>query len=224
VDRRGKHLIFHLTDYLLMVHLRMEGKFFIHQQPPLKEKHEHVRFHLKSGRTLSYHDVRTFGTFHLYPHQPYTTLPPLLKAGLEPFDDGFNGPYLKAKLTQRSMPIKAALLDQTVLLGLGNIYADEVLFKSRIHPLKKASKLTNKSYQALADASLEILTQAIKAGGTLIRTYHNTLGVDGLFQLQLKVHTKYQQPCPVCHTPIEKLKVSGRSTYFCPICQARSNA
>ena len=222
IDRRGKHLIIVLDDQLLMVHLRMEGKFFLSPAPSTKMKHEHLRFHLKSGRILSYHDVRTFGTFHLYPKQPYKALPPLLKAGLEPFDEDFNGAYLKSKLSLRSIPLKAALLDQTVLLGLGNIYADEVLFEAGLHPLKKASALTLKSYDALASASIKILDKAIQAGGTLIRTYHNTLGVDGLFQLQLKVHTKQGQPCQTCHTLIEKIKVSGRSTYFCPTCQLRS--
>lgn len=222
VHRRGKHLIIVLNDYHLLIHLRMEGKFFLSETIPEKMKHEHLRFHLKSGRTLSYHDVRTFGTFHLYSKRPYQDLPPLLKAGLEPFDEGFDGTYLKAKLKFRKAPIKAALLDQTILLGLGNIYADEVLFEAGLHPLKKASSLTLASYQALADASVNILQKAVEAGGTLIRTYHNTLGVDGLFQQQLKVHTKVNQPCLTCHTIIERIKVSGRSTYFCPSCQARS--
>lgn len=222
VDRRGKHLILVLNDDLLMVHLRMEGKFFLSESPLEKMKHEHLRFYFKSGRVLSYHDVRTFGTFHLYSKRPYHQLPPLLKAGLEPFDKGFDGTYLKSKLKHKKTPLKAALLDQTVLLGLGNIYADEVLFEAGLHPLKKSSSLTLNAYQALAQASIDILNKAIAAGGTLIRTYHNTLGVDGLFQQQLKVHTKVNEPCQICNTVIQRIKVSGRSTYYCPTCQARS--
>lgn len=221
LHRRGKHLIIVLKDYLMMVHLRMEGKFFIDEKSEPKKKHEHLRFYLKSGRVLTYQDVRTFGTFHLYPHQPYETLPPLLKAGLEPFDEAFNAIYLKSKLTTKTTAIKASLLDQTVLLGLGNIYADEVLFSAKVHPLKPSNKITYKKAEALADASKVILEKAIKAGGTLIRTYHNTLGVDGLFHLQLNVHTKVNEPCPNCQTPIKKIRVSGRSTYFCPTCQKR---
>jgi formamidopyrimidine-DNA glycosylase len=221
LDRRGKHLIIVLDDYVLMVHLRMEGKFFLYHQSEPKKKHEHLRFYLKSGRILTYEDVRTFGTFHLYPHQPYETLPPLLKAGLEPFDEAFNAAYLHKKLNAKTTAIKASLLDQTVLLGLGNIYADEVLFAAKVHPLKPSNKVSFKKVEALAEASKEILEKAIEAGGTLIRTYHNTLGVDGLFQLQLKVHTKVFEPCLLCQTPIRKIKVSGRSTYYCPTCQKR---
>lgn len=223
VDRRGKHLIVVFNQHLLIIHLRMEGKFFLHPAPLPKMKHEHLRFYLQSGRVLSYHDVRTFGTFHLYPQQPYNELPPLLKAGLEPFDEAFSGAYLKNKLKFRQAPIKAVLLDQSVLLGLGNIYADEVLFAAKLHPLKKASRLSRRSYDALADAAIDILEKAMAAGGTLIRTYHNTLGVDGLFQQQLKVHTKEHQPCQTCQTIIQRIKVSGRSTYFCPNCQKRSH-
>jgi formamidopyrimidine-DNA glycosylase len=221
VHRRGKHLIVELSDHLLMVHLRMEGKFFITPTPQEKNKHEHLRFYLKSGRVLTYEDVRTFGTFHLYDKVAFTTLPPLLKAGLEPFDEGFNGTYLKAQFKLRKSPIKAALLDQTVLLGLGNIYADEVLFKAKVHPLTKASKITLKKAQALAEASQLILAEAVKAGGTMIRTYHNSLGIDGLFQQQLKVHTKEHEPCETCQSLIQRIKVSGRSTYYCPTCQMR---
>jgi formamidopyrimidine-DNA glycosylase len=221
VHRRGKHLIVELSNHLLMIHLRMEGKFFITPEPHAKNKHEHLRFYLKSGRVLTYEDVRTFGTFHLYDKGDFNTLPPLLKAGLEPFDEGFDGTYLKTKFKLRSTPIKAALLDQTVLLGLGNIYADEVLFRAKVHPLKKASTITLKKAAALAEASKFILAEAVKAGGTMIRTYHNSMGIDGLFQQQLKVHTKEKEPCETCQTLIKRIKVSGRSTYYCPTCQVR---
>lgn len=220
LSRRGKHLIWHLDEDVLISHLRMEGKFYIVEEDVPQMSHEHVRILFTSGRQLIYHDVRTFGTFDLFAKpEDIKTLKPLADLGLEPWDEGFNGAYLKTQLERRHGPIKPVLLDQTVVLGLGNIYADEVLFCAGIHPKRAASKISLKRLNTLATCIHDILSKAIRMGGTTIRTYENSLGIDGMFQNELYVHTLENEPCRICDTPIKRIKLSGRSTYYCQTCQ-----
>lgn len=220
LSRRGKHLIWDLDDWVMISHLRMEGKFLIAEENVPKMPHEHVRIQLTRGRHVIYHDVRTFGTFDLFAKPvDLKTLPPLKDLGLEPWDDGFSAEYLKDKMRSRTGPIKSVLLDQSIILGLGNIYADEVLFCAKIHPLTKAHKISLKRLKVLADCVKNILTRAVELGGTTIRTYENTLGIDGLFQNELYVHTLENEPCRICETPIRRIKIGGRSTYYCKSCQ-----
>lgn len=219
IQRRGKYLLFILDDYILISHLRMEGKYYIEPIGTPTMKHEHVRFDLENGKALIYHDVRTFGTFELVPKTKLNAIKPLQKLGFEPFDEGFNARYLKNALNHRKAPIKSVLLDQTVILGLGNIYADEVLFCAKISPMKNASKIGLQRLHKICECSKSILKEAIQQGGTTIRTYHNVLGIDGLFQTSLNVHLKEKEPCTRCHTPIKRIKINGRSTYYCPSCQ-----
>ncbi len=219
--RRGKHLLFVLDHYVLISHLRMEGKYYIEPQDAPKRKHEHVTIYLHDGRKLVYDDVRNFGTFHLRtPDQLFTT-PPLLALGLEPHDEGFDAPYLKAKLKRRQQAIKTVLLDQHVILGLGNIYVDEVLFCAGIHPEKKAHLLGLNKVQKLVTCSQRVLAKAVALGGSSIRSYTSSLGVTGRFQNELNVHTKKDYPCKACLTPIKKIVVGGRGTYYCPTCQTK---
>ncbi len=220
LTRRGKHLIWHFPNCLMISHLRMEGKFFVSEESLPKMPHEHVRIQFTSGRVLIYQDVRTFGTFDLYDKPAeLSTLKPLKDLGLEPFDAGFSGAYLHDQFNTRKGPIKPVLLDQTIILGLGNIYADEVLFCAGIHPTRKANKISLKRLNNLADCAKNVLKKAIELGGTTIRTYENSLGIDGLFQNELYVHTLENEPCRVCQTPIRRIKLSGRSTYYCKNCQ-----
>lgn len=220
LSRRGKHLIWHLDTDVMISHLRMEGKFYIVEEDVPQMPHEHVRILFTSGRQLIYHDVRTFGTFDLFAKPAdLTTLKPLKDLGLEPWDEGFNGAYLKRQLESRHGPIKPVLLDQTIILGLGNIYADEVLFCAGIHPKRRASNISLKRLNILANCANDILFKAIQMGGTTIRTYENSLGIDGMFQNELYVHTLETEPCRICATPIRRIKLSGRSTYYCPTCQ-----
>lgn len=219
IKRRGKYLLFILDHFILISHLRMEGKYYVEPSNTEKMKHEYVRFDLDNQTSLIYHDVRTFGTFELTLKTEIKAIEPLLKLGLEPFDEGFNGAYLKSRFLTRNAPIKSVLLDQKVILGLGNIYADEVLYCAKISPTKKASNISLKRLNVLSTCIQEIITKAIKQGGTTIRTYHNVLGIDGLFQTSLKVHLKENQPCLTCEKSIKRIKINGRSTYFCPSCQ-----
>ncbi len=220
VERFGKYLFFVFDDEQILVsHLRMEGKFYYQAEAEPMDKHVHVVFTLDNGMQLRYHDVRKFGTMELTNRHSLWQLPSLRKLGCEPFQEQATATYLFEKFQRTQRPIKSVLLDQHVLVGLGNIYVDEVLFRAKIHPLTPAKKLTKSQAEKILDASVAVLEKAIALGGTTIRTYQSTLGVDGRFQNELQVHTKLGEPCPVCGTPIEKMKVGGRGTYYCPVCQ-----
>ena len=220
ITRRGKHLIFHLDDYLVISHLRMEGKYFDRLVGDEPTKHVHVIWKFTNGKALWYDDVRKFGTFHLYPKDTDLEQTSQFKIlGLEPFDPGLTYSYLTEKLAHKKKPIKSLLLDQTVFTGLGNIYVDEVLFRSRVHPLTISSKLTKKERENVIKYTQEVLSRAIALKGTTIKTFASEHGVAGTFQNELKVHTKKGEPCPVCGTIIEKIKVGGRGTYYCKKCQ-----
>lgn len=219
IQRRGKHLIFVLDDGYVLSHLRMEGKYYFTDESIPKMVHEHVRIHFTSGAALIYHDVRTFGTFDYFTKRPFEEIPLLKPLGKEPFDDGFDGAYLKAKFQAKKGPIKPVLLDQTIILGLGNIYADEVLFCAGIHPKRAASNISLKRLETLAQCTKDILKNAVRLGGTTIRTYESTFGIDGMFQNELYVHTLEHEPCRICGTQIKRIKLAGRSTYYCVNCQ-----
>jgi formamidopyrimidine-DNA glycosylase len=139
--------------------------------------------------------------------------------GLEPFSETLTAAYLKEMLQGKKKPIKSLLLDQTIFTGLGNIYVDEVLFRAKIHPLTQSSKLSEKELENVVKYTQEILKRAIELKGTTIKTFSSEHGVSGLFQNELRVHTRKGEPCPGCKTLIEKIKVGGRGTYFCPCCQ-----
>ncbi|MCL1949902.1 MAG: DNA-formamidopyrimidine glycosylase [Turicibacter sp.] len=220
ITRRGKHLIFHFPDFYMISHLRMEGKYFFHEKEPERGKHTHVTFQLASGESLHYDDVRKFGTFHLYPKNTDLEATSQFKVlGLEPFDPKFTFKYFTEKIQHKKKPIKSLLLDQSVVTGLGNIYVDEVLFRSRVHPLKMSANLTHKQRTDVVNYTKEVLSRAIELKGTTIKTFASEHGVAGTFQNELKVHTKKGEPCPMCGTVIEKIKVGGRGTYLCPRCQ-----
>lgn len=220
LTRRGKHLIWQLDHDVLISHLRMEGKFYLVHEDVPQMPHEHVRIQFTSGDSLIYHDVRTFGTFDLYPTPPdIMTLKPLRDLGLEPWDEGFDGAYLRSRFHGKTGPIKPVLLDQSIVLGLGNIYADEVLFCAGIHPKRKAKNISQKRLDTLARCIHDVLSKAVEMGGTTIRTYENAQGIDGMFQNELYVHTLEAEPCRICHRPIRRIKLAGRSTYYCQTCQ-----
>jgi len=216
--RMGKYLIFELDKDVMIIHLRMEGKFYI--KTPIEPilKHEHVIFHLTSGRELRYHDVRKFGTITLQPKTDYLEMHPLNKLAPEPKDQNLMTFF--QKLQKKKIEIKASLLDQHIISGLGNIYVDETLFLAKIHPQRLSYTLTIEEADCILKAAIKVLDKAVLLGGTTIRSYTSSLGVHGRFQNELNVHTKKGEPCPVCGTPILKMKVKGRGTYVCPNCQA----
>ncbi len=216
IKRYGKWLVFETTNYFLVSHLRMEGKYYYSSEFNL-DKHEHVIFSLSNGYYLRYKDVRKFGVMFLVEKNKLFTDTPLKDLGLEPFDKKIDVNYLKSHFKSKRLPIKTVLLDQSILSGLGNIYADEVLFKSHISPFKKANLITDQECLNIINNSRIILSDAIKYGGTTIRSYTSSLGVTGSYQDYLLVHTK--KICKVCNSPITISKIGGRSTYYCKTCQ-----
>lgn len=219
IKRRGKWLIFETEHYYLLSHLRMEGKYFIKDKQEIKDKHEHVIFTFIDDTTLRYADTRKFGRMNLILKTEIDNTECIKKQGLEPGDKKLTADYLLKKFAKKQLPIKTVLLDQTIISGLGNIYANEVLFAAGINPLTKACNLTKEDCERIVKSAEEIIKEAINMGGTTIRSYTSSLGVTGKFQQNLKVHKREKEKCLVCGTAIENIKVGGRSTYFCPNCQ-----
>ena len=218
-DRRGKYLILGLDDRTLAVHLRMEGKFYV--QPPCEplSRHVHVIFDLDDGTQLRYHDTRKFGRMELLEANPDLTH--FHQLGPDPFDEAFNEEYCRCVLKKKRIAIKTCLLDQSFVAGIGNIYANEICFALRTDPRRRCDQLTRSQIRALPQVTRELLSRAIEAGGSTIRSYTSSLGVTGLFQLQVKVHGRQGEPCPLCGRPIVKIMVGQRGTYFCPHCQKK---
>lgn len=216
---RGKWIVIELdTDYLL-VHLRMEGKFFYREINSPLEKHHHVVFTIDNSEELHFQDVRKFGRMKLIPKEKINDMPPFTELGLEPWDKNLTVDYLKEHLKNKKIPIKTALLDQSIITGIGNIYDDEILFLSHINPLTPANQVSSNKLNLIIENTIITLDKAISEGGTTIRNYTSEEGVTGLFQNHLYVHTKAGKPCPNCGTTILKIKVNGRGTYYCPKCQ-----
>jgi len=217
ITRRGKFLIFDLDDFYLISHLRMEGKYFIKEPSEKITKHDHVIFTLNNQEQLRYNDTRKFGKMHLV-KKDELNLTPISKLGLEPWDQKLTNEYLKEKLNKKKA-IKTLLLDQSIITGIGNIYADEILFLSKINPELPGNKLTDKNLKDIIENTKIILEKAISLGGTTIHTYTAVDGITGRFQQELLVHGKKDEPCPNCHNKIIKIVVNTRGTYYCPNCQ-----
>lgn len=219
IKRRGKWLLFELTDYYLLSHLRMEGKYFIRDFDSEKMKHELVNFIFTDGSSLRYHDTRKFGKMHLVKKEDLLDCKPFLELGLEPWSEELTVSYLKEKYRNKRVPIKTVLLDQSIITGIGNIYADEILFLCKISPLRKCLELRDEDLEHIIIYTREVLEKAILLGGTTIRSYTSSEGVHGLFQNELLVHGK--EVCPVCGNSILKIRVGGRGTYYCSLCQRK---
>ncbi|RFU67745.1 DNA-formamidopyrimidine glycosylase [Bacillus sp. V59.32b] len=219
IGRRGKFLIFYLDHYAMVSHLRMEGKYgvFAHEEP--YDKHTHVIFSFTDGTELRYRDVRKFGTMHLFAKGEEQTNLPLLHLGPEPMSEEFTVKHLTEKLSKTNRKIKPVLLDQTVVVGIGNIYVDEALFRSGIHPERIATSLTSAEIKSLHKEIIDTLSEAVEKGGSTIRSYVNSQGQIGMFQLELLVYGRKGEECKRCGTPLEKQVVGGRGTTFCPSCQ-----
>lgn len=219
VQRRGKYLIFLFEEAVVISHLRMEGKYLLFKDKVPDNKHFHVFFHFTDGSTLVYQDVRKFGTFNLLVQDELTDFFRQKKIGPEPTSELFQLKAFQAALQSSSKKIKPYLLEQTVVAGLGNIYVDEALWAAQVHPLRLSSSLTSAEMKQLHKGIIALMAFAIEKGGSTIRTYQNTMGMDGHMQNYLKVYGQTDHPCPRCGTPIEKIKVGGRGTHFCPKCQ-----
>lgn len=219
VYRRGKFLIFHLDEDSLVSHLRMEGKYGLYSKADPIDKHTHVIFTFTDGTELRYRDVRKFGTMHVYPKGTEENNAPLRTLGVEPLTDSLTPGLLKKLFAKTKRSIKAVLLDQTMIAGLGNIYVDEVLFQAKIHPETPANELTLNRLKKLKTAITDILSEAVKHGGSTIRSYTNSMGEAGGFQLKLFVYGRKSEPCRICGSEIERMVVAGRGTHVCKSCQ-----
>lgn len=217
--RRGKYLIFELTDGLLISHLRMEGKYLLFSKGETFDKHCHAFFHLSDGQILVYHDVRKFGTMEYLAKAEQDSYFASKKLGPEPTEQDFILTDFVLALAKSKKKIKPHLLDQTLVAGLGNIYVDEVLWAAGIFPERLSASLTGAEVERLHREIIRILQLGIDKGGSSIRTYKNALGMAGSMQDYLQVYGKEGQPCPLCGSLIEKIKVQGRGTHFCPQCQ-----
>lgn len=220
-ERRGKYMLFGLDDpFTLIVHLRMTGKLQVVPADTPRDKHTHVILDLDDGRSLHYRDPRKFGRLWLTgaPDQV------LARLGPEPLGEGFTSEGLARKVGGRQASIKALLLDQSIVAGVGNIYADEALFKARIHPARLGGSLAAAEVAGLHAGIREVLTLAItlngsSLGGSALQNYVRPNGMPGGFQDQHKVFRRTGQPCFVCGQPIQRIILAQRSTHFCPGCQ-----
>ncbi|WP_280769883.1 DNA-formamidopyrimidine glycosylase [Salipaludibacillus daqingensis] len=219
ISRRGKFLVFKLDDYALISHLRMEGRYGVFQKEEDEQPHTHVRFRFNSGKELRYGDVRKFGTMHLFPIGEEMMRLPLSQLGPEPLADTFTVDVLRKRLERTSRALKAALLDQTVLVGLGNIYVDEALFDAGLHPERQANLLKNEELVKLHDSIVKTLNEAVELGGSSIKSYVNGQGEMGMFQQRLHVYGRKGLPCHTCGSEIKRTVVGGRGTHTCPACQ-----
>ncbi len=216
LKRRGKFLLFHLSqDLFLLFHFRLTGQLIYTQNGP-EPPYTHLRFDLENGK-LFYADLRQFGTIEALRKDELLHHPSLLKLGREPFD--LTAEEFYSLLKGRRRKLKALLLDQSVIAGLGNIYVDETLFRAGLHPAREASSLSFKEASNLHQIICEVLQEAIATGGSSVRNYVDGEGKNGRFQEQHLVYGKRGKPCPRCGTLISYTTIASRGTHFCPVCQ-----
>jgi formamidopyrimidine-DNA glycosylase len=220
VERRAKYILIGLSDAnVLVVHLGMTGQFVIGAKPNAIGPHDHVVITLDDQRVLRFNDARRFGLMDIVPAAGLTTHKRFKGIGPEPLTKDFNGTVLESAFKGRKGPIKAALLDQRNLAGIGNIYACEALYRARISPRRRTGTVTRERAALLATAIREVLEKAVAAGGSSARDYVNADGEQGYFQTEWVVYDQEGKPCPSCRAPIRRIVQSGRSTFYCSKCQ-----
>lgn len=220
LKRRGKYLLIHLTDeYVIVIHLRMTGRLLYTKNYEVITKHTHLIFCLDNNFHLRFVDIRKFGTIYLLKETELDTIKGLANLGLEPLSKNFNLEFLTEKLSKRSKKIKQLLLDQDIVAGIGNIYADEILFESKILPDRQANSLKEGEIESLFHSIVKVIREAIDHRGTSFRDYVDGDGEQGEYQKYLKVYQKTEQPCCRCQCKIKREKIAGRSSHFCPGCQ-----
>jgi len=218
VDRRSKYLLFRLGDDTLIVHMGMTGSLRIFTAVPPREPHDHIDLEFGNGVVLRYRDPRRFGAM-LW--SPGSSTPHRLLAGLgvEPFAPEFTGEYLHRATRNRRAAVKLALMDSHLVVGVGNIYANESLFRAGIRPSRAAGRVSRAEYARLVDSVRDTLNEAIAKGGSTLRDYVDSSGEPGYFQLDYNVYGREREPCRVCGAPIRSLRLGGRATSYCPRCQ-----
>ena len=217
VGRRAKYLLIRLERGTLIIHLGMSGHLRVVREAQPPKTHDHIDLVLDDGHRLRFNDPRRFGSVH-YSEAPEEH-PLLRRLGPEPLGDGFDGDWLAAKFHGRRAPVKAALMNAGVVVGVGNIYASEALFRAGIHPLRRAGRIAPRRLEGLAAAVKGVLREAIEAGGTTLRDFYGGDGQPGYFRSRLDVYGRGGQPCTRCGTPITQRVIAQRSSFYCKRCQ-----
>lgn len=216
LSRRGKYLLLHLTRGILIIHLGMSGRLSILSPNIAPQKHDHVDVILSNQALLRFTDPRRFGAF-LWTD---TLAHPLLAhLGVEPLTQDFSGAYLFARAQKKTLPVKTFIMDQKIVVGVGNIYANEALFLAGIHPQAVTKNISIERYCALVKIIKQVLRRAITQGGTTLKDFLNSEGKPGYFSQQLHVYGRAQLPCTRCQTLLEAVMLGQRNTVFCPHCQ-----
>jgi len=219
LGRRGKYLLIHLQrEWTLVAHMRMTGRLYYFPEAHAANKHTHAVFELDRGE-LHFMDTRKFGRIQAVPNAWLGEVPALRRLGPEPLDESFTPEVLGQRLHAKKVKLKAALLDQAVIAGLGNIYADEALFAAGLHPEKPAAALNGTELVKLHGAIQSVLQAGIDSRGTSFRDYRDANGEMGSFQARLNVYGRAGEPCRKCGRALAKLRLGGRTTVFCPECQ-----
>lgn len=218
LTRRGKYILLHTDAGIGLIHLGMSGSLRIVDADVAPRKHDHFDLVLASGKVVRYHDPRRFGAFLWADGDPLQHA--LLRdLGPEPLSDMFDGDYLFAQSRQRTVSVKVFIMNAHIVVGVGNIYANEALFSAGIDPRCAAGSISRERYVQLAQAIRQILTYAIECGGTTLRDFVREDGTPGYFKLELKVYGCTGQACAGCQNPIIQITQGQRSTWFCPVCQ-----
>lgn len=218
VGRRAKYVLIRFDTGTLILHLGMSGSLRILNGDVPATLHDHWDIHLDSGMVLRFHDPRRFGSAHWTERDPLEHRL-LAKLAPEPLSGAFDGEYLYRGTRNRTVAIKQLLMNSQVVVGVGNIYASEALFRAGVSPRRTARRITRAQAAALAQAIKNVLAQAIETGGTTLRDYVNAHGLPGYFRQQLFVYEREGQPCRKCKTPVKRLAQGQRSTYWCATCQ-----
>lgn len=221
VERRAKYIIITLDDdSIVIAHLGMSGKMVVHQNFQNKrEKHDHAVFQFEDGMEMVFNDTRRFGLITFSDVANLNSHKLIANLGLEPLEDRFDGEALYEILQRKSIPIKSSIMDASLVVGVGNIYACEALFRSNIDPLKKSNKLSKEQCVILAGNIKTVLNEAILSGGSTLRDYVQSSGSTGYFQHNFQVYGRDGESCNICKNKIKRIKQSGRSTFYCDNCQ-----
>ncbi|MGD9946849.1 MAG: bifunctional DNA-formamidopyrimidine glycosylase/DNA-(apurinic or apyrimidinic site) lyase [Desulfobulbus sp.] len=222
VDRRAKYLLVRMVSgAIIVIHLGMTGKLGIIAAGIPRHKHDHLILSLDNDLEVRFNDCRRFGSIAVWPAEDAASRETAFskEEGLEPFGSDFTANNLFELARTRRIPVKSFLMNSKIIAGVGNIYANEILFATGINPLQVVHRITLQEWQRIVEAGRRILQQAIDAGGSTISDFLGTSGHPGYFQLQLQVYGRKGQACLHCATPISKTEVSGRATYYCPNCQ-----
>ena len=220
VDRRAKFLLITMDNgAILIIHLGMTGRLGIFPADSPRAKHDHLRLQLDNTMQLRFNDIRRFGFIQVLEPGCDINKTVLANLGPEPLGQNFTPKHLQKNAAGKSRPLKNFLMDNRIVVGIGNIYACEILFYACLKPTKKVSSLTSREWDRIVESSRYVLQKAIESGGTTISDFVNESGKSGYFQLKLQVYGRQKKPCNICSAPITRKTMAGRSTFFCSQCQ-----